>query len=284
MKSTTREDYENRLIKVIEYIQYHLDDELAIEELAKLASFSPFHFHRVFAGMLGESLADFRRRLRLERAAGHLRFDQYSITELALEAGYENTESFSRAFKKQYGLLPSTFRAQKKQEYKIKYFKNTGEIKMKVEIKKMNERRVLAVRHVGPYQNCGVAWEKLCQFACKNNLYTQETQFLGMCYDDPDVTDPQKVRYDACLTLDHDLEKLDEGLRMTTIPEASYATTIHKGPLDNLKATYANFCGLWASQNRVEFTNAFSIEIYLNDPSKTKPEDLLVEIQMPIKE
>lgn len=283
-KESTQEDYKKKMTKVIEYIELHLDECISVEILAKIASFSHFHFHRVFLAMLGENLAEFCRRLRIERAASKLRYEQFSITELAYEAGYENLESFSRAFKKQYGMLPSLFRAQKVKEFKKKYFHNLGEMRMDVKIKKIDDRNVLACRHMGPYEKCATAWENLCRFAGPKGLLGPRTQYLGICYDDPEVTDPNNIRYDACITIDdNDVSLIDDTLRCHTINGGNFGCYIHKGPMEKLKDSYDKICGIWACQNNIEFSGAYSIEIYLNDPEKTKPEDLLIEIQCPVK-
>src|SRR5262245_37587423 len=73
MKDQTFEDYRRRMLSVLVHIQQHLDDELTLEELARVASFSQFHFHRLFRGLIGESVKEHVRRLRLERAAHQLR-------------------------------------------------------------------------------------------------------------------------------------------------------------------------------------------------------------------
>ena len=99
MKEDTRQDYAERIIRVLVHIQQNLDDDLPLEKLARLAFFSPFHFHRVFRGMVGESVKSHIRRLRLERAAMRLKQSEMAVTAIAFEAGYETHESFTRAFR-----------------------------------------------------------------------------------------------------------------------------------------------------------------------------------------
>src|SRR5881628_348072 len=110
MRESTVEDYQQRLLRVLLHIQNHLDASLALDELADVAHFSPYHFHRIFRGMIGESVWEHVRRLRLERAAQQLRTRRESVTEIAFDAGYETLESFSRAFRAAFGTPPSTFR------------------------------------------------------------------------------------------------------------------------------------------------------------------------------
>src|SRR5262249_17541879 len=111
MRPSTPEDYQRRILKVLVHIQSHLDEDLALDELARISSFSPFHFHRVFRGMVGEPVKEHVRRLRLERAAHRLRFTGQPVTDLAFEAGYETHEAFTRAFKSMFGESPKEFRA-----------------------------------------------------------------------------------------------------------------------------------------------------------------------------
>ena len=107
---TTWNDYKERILRVLTHIHEHLDEALDLEELARVACFSSFHFHRVFAAMTGETIADHVRRLRLERAAMELRSGPKHVIQLALDAGYEAHEAFTRAFKAAYGVSPAGFR------------------------------------------------------------------------------------------------------------------------------------------------------------------------------
>ena len=109
-KETTLRFYKESLLRVLVHIQEHLDEPMTLEELARIACLSQYHFHHVFSGMLSESLASHIRRLRLERAASRLKLTDIPIVEIALEAGYETHEAFSRAFRKNFGLSPVAFR------------------------------------------------------------------------------------------------------------------------------------------------------------------------------
>jgi AraC family transcriptional regulator len=92
------------------YIREHLDQPLHRSVLAEVAGFSVPHFHRIFTACVGENIASYVRRVRLERAGRKLRLGAVDITEVALAAGYETHAAFSKAFKQQYGLSPSEFR------------------------------------------------------------------------------------------------------------------------------------------------------------------------------
>lgn len=106
-RETTLRDYKERLLRVLVHIQQRLDEPLPLAGLAQLACLSPHHFHRVFTGMLGESVASHIRRLRLERAATNLKLSNQPIVQIALAAGYETHEAFTRAFRVAFGVSPT---------------------------------------------------------------------------------------------------------------------------------------------------------------------------------
>ena len=108
VKTDTLESYHERLARVLAHIEGHLDEPLPLDDLAAVACFSPYHFHRVFRGMVGESVKEHVRRLRLERDARRLLSGDSTVLALALDAGYETPESFTRAFDALFGLAPST--------------------------------------------------------------------------------------------------------------------------------------------------------------------------------
>ena len=89
--------------KILDHIQTHLDEELTLPGLARVARFSPFHFHHVFRGMVGEGLAAYIRQLRLERSWRRLVETEDSVTAIALAAGYGSHEAFDHAFKAHFG-------------------------------------------------------------------------------------------------------------------------------------------------------------------------------------
>ena len=99
--------YLQRLNAVIGYVRENLTDDLSLDTLARIAGFSPFHFHRLFKSLTQETVNDIVVRFRLERAAALLRATpQRPITEIAFDCGFQSVSVFSRTFKKQYGLSP----------------------------------------------------------------------------------------------------------------------------------------------------------------------------------
>jgi len=103
-------DYDERIHDVQKYVREHTDAELNREVLAAVAGFSVPHFHRIFTAHVGENIASYVRRVRLERAGRKLRMGAVDITQVALAAGYDTHAAFSKAFKQHFGLSPSEFR------------------------------------------------------------------------------------------------------------------------------------------------------------------------------
>jgi AraC family transcriptional regulator len=106
----TFSSYAERIGDVQHYILEHIDEPLNRDVLAGIAGFSVPHFHRIFTGCVGENIASYVRRVRLERAGRKLRMGAVDITEVALAAGYDTHAAFSKAFKQHFGLSPSQFR------------------------------------------------------------------------------------------------------------------------------------------------------------------------------
>ncbi len=298
MKRTTLEQYKQRMLRVLVYIQRHLDEDLVLEELARIACFSMYHFHRVFRGMLGESVKEHIRRLRLERAAARLKHTKASVIEIALEAGYESHEAFTRAFKAMGGLPPSEFRLQNgsssraaalsdvhyREGMPVEDFNpvQSGGFSMEVKLETLEPLRVAFYRHVGPYDRCGEAWDRITAELGRRGLLGVENKFIGLCYDDPEVTPPEKIRYDACVTVDEEFKPEGE-IGVQAIEGGQYALTTHFGPYDRLGETYARLLGQWLPRSGRELRALPCLEVYLNDPEGTDPEDLVTDIYAPLE-
>jgi AraC family transcriptional regulator len=295
MKPVTLHDYKRRILRVLVHIQQHMDDPLRLDELAAIACFSPFHFHRVFRGMVGESVNEYIRRLRLERAASQLKVGKEPVTQIAFGAGYASHEAFTRAFNAWFGASPSGFRALRRprlpevasglyyrQGRPVLQFRalNRG-ANMKVEIKRIKPLRVAFMRHVGPYQQVDATWEKLLPILGKEGLLGGNPMFIGVCYDDPEVTAPAKLRYDACVTVGQDFPGEGEA-GIETIAGGEYAVTSHQGTYNKLGDTYAALMGQWLPRSGRELGAAPCFEVYLNSPESTAPEDLLTDIYVPL--
>lgn len=153
---------------------------------------------------------------------------------------------------------------------------------MEAEIVQLPARRVAFVRHVGPYQNCGAAWERLCAWAGPKGLLGPQTLFIGVGHDDPEITPPDKVRYDACITVPANVAAAGE-VGVQDLPGGEFAQTLHQGPYAGLAATYHALCGQWIPAQGRELRHAPGQEVYLNTPDRTPPQDLRTLVLVPLE-
>jgi AraC family transcriptional regulator len=307
MKPETRSFYELAVQRAVERVVTELDGALDLQALARTAALSPFHFHRIFRGMVGETPLELHRRLRLERAAWQLLNDDPPVTTVAFAAGYETHESFTRAFRLHYDCSPSEFRQSRdlgaptcasplrtglaarsgihfepERPVPIALQFNQGESAMNVEIKDMNEMRLAAVEHIGPYNRISEAFARLGQLARPAGLFRPDAKMLAIYHDDPETTPASELRSEAGITVPSDA-KLLAGLREERIPAGRYACTIHKGPYEGLGDTWARFMGQWLPKSGHRMKNGASFEIYRNTPENTPKEKLETELCIPLE-
>ena len=281
MKKTTKDDYIQSVYKVIFYIEQHYNEDLTLEELSKVASFSKYHFHRIFKSIIGENLSDYIRRVRLSSTTLKFKTNQ-KITQIAIDSGYETNASFTKAFKKHFGITPKEFSLNAKKKKGLKMLKPTI-----VELKPVE---VLYVRKEGAYdKSAGEAWEVLMSFAYKNkikykkNLMGKNAMMFGIGHDNPNVIDENKLRFDACITWDDKSVKPGGEISSKIIEGGKYAMFLHKGAYENLKATYDEI-GDWIVKSGTDVRDLPMFEKYLNrDPRRTKPDNLKTEIYVPLK-
>lgn len=282
MRPDTADSYHQRIARVLQHIQNHLDAPLRLEELAQVAHFSPFHFHRVFRGMVGESVKEHVRRLRLERAAQSLKNSGLPVLDIALEAGYEAHESFTRAFADMFGMPPSEFRKNHTAGVQARRPATAAQAPASgFRMQKLEHLRAVYVRHIGPYEAVGQAWDKLMTWAGRRGLLGPAIRLLGIVHDDPEITPPDKLRYDAALAVDGAIEPAGE-IGIQEIPGGEYAVALHVGPYSGLYEVYAALCGGWLPQMGRELRSAPALEFYFNSPAMTPPEELRTEIWLPL--
>ena len=212
-------EYVARVNRAIDYIVRHLAEPLRLEDVARVACFSPFHFHRIFRSLIGETLSDFVKRVRLERAL-HLMAHgaERSLTEIALACGFSSSSDFSRSFKQRFGVPPSVFdiethRRDRREELKW----NSGDPAVahllerlppgenpdgfEVELVSIPARCVAYIRVLDPFRPDVVpaACERLIAWAEQRGL--ADGQWLGYMWEDPEIVALPDCRYDVGLVV-----------------------------------------------------------------------------------
>lgn len=274
------------MVRVWLHIQLHLDEPMSVEALARIACFSPFHFHRLFAALTGETLNAHLRRLRLERAAFQLRHARQPVTRIALDAGYNSPAAFTKAFQQHFGTAPSSYRQQPHIKMTMKHnsqFPAVTLSDLKPQLVQLPERRVVFVRRTGSYaQAAAAAWPAVCQFAYSRRLVEKGRLFIGISHDSPDITPEDQLRYDACITVNRPVKPEGE-VGVQTIPGGAYAVFLHRGPYEGLNQTYNAIFGRWLPASGRQLRDEPCFEVYLNAPGRTKPANLKTQIHVPLK-
>jgi AraC family transcriptional regulator len=299
MKPATAIDYRARLNRVLDHLARHLDDELGVAELAQAASFSPYHFHRMFRGVTGETVAGLVRRLRLERAGRALRTSDASVIEIALAAGYGSPEAFTRAFQQAFGLAPSDYRRAAKPpactpplslalrldpaSLRIVLEPLSGGTTMDVRIETYPDQLAVCARHVGPYETVGSLFQRAYQWGGGAKLFTPQTLFMGLSYDDPESTSAEALRYDVCFTVAAPVAALPDFARLETLAGGRYAVHTLKGPYTGIRETFRRLFGLWLPASGAELGDRPCREIYRNSMTEVPESELLTDVCVPLR-
>lgn len=321
-KNSLREEYISRINRVIDYIEENIDQELTLEQLARVATFSQFHFHRIFRAMHGETLNQFIHRVRLEKAASQLQENpQKSITEIAFDCGFSGSSAFARAFKDKFKMSASQWRTTKtdqnskngktnskdgqtvgkiRKDFDISSHYIRGEtqthiiwrIKMKdknqvqVEVKEMPELNVAYVRHIGPYQGQGNLFDrligKLMKWAGPRGLINFPDSQILSAYHD-DPKITEEEKLRTSVCLTIPEDTAVEGeIGKMTIAGGKYAVARFELATDEFEDAWNTIYGGWLPDSGYQPDNRPGLEIYHNDPKDHPENKHVVDICIPV--
>lgn len=292
-----------RVERVLAYIHDHLAGDLSLHTLAQVANFSPYHFHRVFRAMVGEPVGTFVRRLRVLTAAQHLAADRTRpITTIALECGFSSSSAFAREFRNHFGMTASAYRRfdpnGKKRQLARKIREDTvlspaytpsmtpqakmPGMEMTVEIRELPELHVVYVRHVGPYNTIGKAFDRLLAWAGPRGLlHFPKTQVLAVYHDDPDAVDESELRSSACITVPQGTS-VETGAETMVIPGGLFAVAHVEIASDQFGAAW-NALMQWLSTSGYQPDDRMCYEVYRNDHEAHPERKFIVDLCEPIR-
>jgi AraC family transcriptional regulator len=282
VKRAVDNSYEDRIGRVVAYVFDHLDDALDLNRLAEIACLSPWHWHRVYAAMRGETIAATVKRLRLDRAATALVQTSSPIDAIAKRSGYPNLQSFTRIFRSVYGMPPATYR----KSGSHMRFHPAGERRRDavydVAIKTVPPMTAVTVEHVGSYMEINRAFDRLLGWLASRQLLGAEFRLLGIFYDDVATVPAEKLRSRAAVVTGRAVA-VGPPVERTEIAGGDYAVLRHKGPYADMKAAYEWLYGEWLPRSGREPADAGNLEEYLNSPRDTPPTELLADLYLPLR-
>jgi AraC family transcriptional regulator len=263
---------------VTAYIADHLDGDLTFDRLSGVACFSPYHFHRIYRAIMGETVADTIRRCRLHRAANELARSERPVEQVARRAGYGSVEAFTRAFSADHGVGPVRFRARQ-----LAPKANDGDETMyDVTFKVFEGVDLAAIVHRGAYTTIGTSFEQLTTWAGARNLLAEPRRWFAIYYDDSESVPARDLRSDACVEIAPGTV-LDDGVVARRLEPGRMATVVHRGPYAELERAYRFLYRDWLPDAGEEAADRPCFEQYLNNPRQTAPAELLTEIFLPLK-
>jgi AraC family transcriptional regulator len=277
----TLTSYADRLGRALRLMAARLDEDLPIERLADAAALSPYHFHRVWTAIMGETVAETRRRIRMQRAAADLLRGRLPLPRVARRAGYADVASFGRAFRAAYGIAPTAYRARGGIGVLPAGNHSEGEdVMYEVAIRPFEGVRVAAMRHVGDYQEIGAVFDRLMAWASARGLAGART--FGVYHDDPSAVPAAKLRSDACVEVGPGVAG-DGAVTITEIPACRAAVLVFRGPYAELERPYRWLYGEWLPRSGEEPADRPCFEEYLNDPKALPPSEWLTALHLPLR-
>lgn len=290
--------YFQRINLVIDYIRQHLTDDLSLETLARVAAFSPFHFHRIFKTLTGETLNDVVARLRLERTALLLKTSPgMKITDAALACGFASSSTFSRAFKQHFGRsarswdrqTPLTDSKNRKvfdgfPKYTVEMLSDmeqTGEFE--VQVRSLPAQRMAFIRVFSSYQAAPImnAYQGLFEWYCAQGGDPLKATLYGMSQDDPDITPVDLYRYDFCYPVPEDWQGKGE-VSIRDFPACKVATLHCKGDIYLMMRAWNYLYRYWLPNSRYQPENLPAMEIYHQQPATLGWEVYDLECAVPV--
>jgi AraC family transcriptional regulator len=282
-----RQVYTEKFSPVFDYIDRHLDDRLSIEHLSDLACCSRFHFQRQFSAYVGISVTRYIQLLRLRRASYQLAFtERQRIIDIGLQAGFENPESFTRAFKRCFGQTPSQFRAQPEwqpwNERMPRPERDRSKL-MNVDIVEFTETMVAVLEHHGAPERIFesvkvfIEWRKQSRFSPNSSSRT-----FGIVYDDPANTPAESFEFDICGEIDHAVPANPQGVVTKLIPGGRCARIRHFGSTDRISESIYPLYREWFPESGEELRDFPLFFHYLKRIPEVPEHDQVTDIYLPL--
>jgi AraC family transcriptional regulator len=319
-----RQEYIARINRVIDHIDAHLGGELSLAELADVACFSRFHFHRIFSAMVGETLADYIKRIRLQSAASRLLNNpRDSITGIAMACGFSSPSVFARAFREQFGVSASAWRAgggrvrvhpdarggrkhrttdrnagqahrtpgdapgrrllHPREHLDDERRKLMAVQAQSIVVKELPALHVAYVRHVGPYNRIGEAFGRLTRWAGPRGLLRFPETKSLTVYRDSPETTEEAKLRSDACITVAEGTKVDGEVNLMRIPGGTFVVGRFEIAGDQFGEAWNALMGGWLPGSGYQPDDRMCYEVYLNDHEQHPQKKFIIDICEPIK-
>jgi AraC family transcriptional regulator len=278
--------------KAIRFMESHISGDVDLESAAREAGFSPFHFHRIFTAITGETPQNCLTRLRLERAANILvKSPAISITEIAFTCGYSSASAFARAFKRYFGIPAGDYARQSRVEGRpVSWVKARPPAMVEdfllpeIRIQTMPALHLAIFKSNAGYTPEGIktAWVRMFQWAQGRQITTQDSRLIAISYDDPQITEMRRCRYYACMTVPETIVK-DSRAGLMDIPEHLCAVCRLNVDADQVMPAYRSFYRDWLPESGFLMTDLPPYEIYYNAPDVDPTSKYVFDLCVPVE-
>jgi len=306
----------------VAYLYAHYGEALSLDDIADSAAFSRFHFHRVFSSVVGETVSDFLKRVRLQQAASRLSdHPGDSVTEVALAVGFSSPSVFARAFRERFGVTASEWRGMDRESrraladsngsqaigkdgqserkggkdpdapdgYSFSMLLNErrrnemSKLTYKVEVKDLPELTVAYASHVGPFNGIPEAFDRLARWAGPRGLFNAPgVKSLAIYHDSPETTEESKLRSNACVTVAPGTE-VSGDINLMTVPGGKFAVARFEIDPDQFGEAWDALMGEWLPSSGFQPDDRICYEVYIDDP-KTHPQGkFVIDICEPVR-
>jgi AraC family transcriptional regulator len=280
--------YSKRFDAVLAYIDTTLDGDLSVDALSRIANFSKFHFHRQFAAYVGMPVARYVQLMRLRRAAHRLvsRESSCTVLDIALDAGYDSPEAFSRAFKRAFGMAPSTFRRYPNWQiwgatFVVPHLSRN--LTMQVRIIDFIATRVAALEHDGSPDLINESVRKFTEWRKQSGQSpVASCKTFGIPHSNPDTTPGDQFRFDICGEINEPIAPNDVGVRELVIPGGRCAVVRHVGSTDAVGDTIYPIYRDWLPSSGEELRDHPLFFHYLSVFPETPQDQWQTDIYIPL--
>jgi AraC family transcriptional regulator len=241
------ENYHARMQRVLAYIDRHLDDDLDLEAVSAVAAFSKYHFQRQFTATFGLSVHRYVQLIRMKRASYRLAYrDAQSVTDIAMDAGYDAPDAFARAFRQRFAQSPSSFRKSPDWEPWLAAFGPLENVRSKrmqkiftpddVTIRDAAPTPVAIMKHRGDPATIVATIQRFIAWRKATGLSPKTSTTFNIFHSDTRNTAPSEYRMDLCVGTDRPIEAHGARIEAGMIPGGRCAVLRVVGNTDNLEA------------------------------------------------